>query len=178
MVGVGLKKGRPYVPAPSSSKAGHPHAACRGARHADKAAETKHKARGIKELNDAPPLEARVPSLLASVDLDTLLSAASVAKQRSHACYAGALAASPRTQAFVHAHGAQAPMQLGLALVALVALVVMPTSYLPPSLVDTGATRWLELPLGLLLGLKFNDIGSKMWTVCSPVPVAVGRAHG
>lgn len=44
------------------------------------------------------------------------------------------------------------------------------TSQLPPSLGELSASRWLELPLGLLLGLKVNDVGTQLWSLCTPCP--------
>ena len=146
----------------------------RGAEH--KAVDAKAKSRGIKELRDAAPLEARVPSLLTSIDLDAILnatgSAATAATRLAAVPYAYALARTPRTQAWIAAHGTEPKVQLGFALFALLLLLMLPTDYLPPTLGELGASKWIEVPVGLVLALKFNDLGSRLWSLFTPAAVS------
>ena len=129
-----------------------------------------------RELQDAPPLESRgsAASMLASIDLELVASAASAAAGAASRCaaaqYERALSHTPRMRALVRTHGAEAYAQVGLVLLAVLVLLVLPTSQLPPSLGELSASRWLELPLGLLLGLKVNDVGTQLWSLCTPCP--------
>ena len=118
--------------------------------------------------------------MLAAIDLDLVVSvtsaAAAVASRFAGAQYERLLTHTPRTRALVLKHGAERHAQMALVLVALLSLLLLPTSRLPPSLGELGAPRWLELPIGLILGLKVNDLGNKLWTLCTPCPTQHGRA--
>jgi len=143
-----------------------------GSKATSKATEAKSKGRGIKELNDAPPLEPRVPSLLASIDLEVITAAiggvAAVAKRWATIPYEHALTRTPKTQAWLAQHGTEPATQLGFVLLAVLLLLLLPTASLPPTLGDMLTNRWIELPLGVALILKFNDLGTRMWSLCAP----------
>jgi hypothetical protein len=149
---------------------------------ADKAGAPPCKPHVLRELRDAPLLESRgsAASMLAAIDLDLIVSvtsaAAAVASRCAGALYERLLTHTPRTRALVLKHGAERHAQMALVLVALLFLLMLPTSRLPPSLGELVAPRWLELPIGLILGLKVNDLGNKLWTMCTPCPTQHGRA--
>jgi len=149
---------------------------------ADKAGAPPCKPHVLRELRDAPLLESRgsAASMLAAIDLDLIVSvtsaAAAVASRCAGALYERLLTHTPRTRALVLKHGAERHAQMALVLVALLFLLLLPTSRLPPSLGELVAPRWLELPIGLILGLKVNDLGNKLWTMCTPCPTQHGRA--
>ena len=171
--------------APTSGPASSPERVKRSpckTKPADKAGAPPCKPHVLRELRDAPLLESRgsAASMLAAIDLDLVVSvtsaAAAVASRFAGAQYERLLTHTPRTRALVLKHGAERHAQMALVLVALLSLLLLPTSRLPPSLGELGAPRWLELPIGLILGLKVNDLGNKLWTLCTPCPTQHGRA--
>lgn len=128
---------------------------------------------GIKELNDAPPLEHCRRSLLATIDADMVASAArvaaSIAKRAAAAPLEAALRVTPRTQTWLATRGTEPMEQLFFVVIVVAALLAVPNASMPPTLAELDATRWIELPMGLVLSLTFNDLGSKLWWLCAPV---------
>ena len=142
------------------------------------------KPRGIKELNDAGgmQLEQRasgLASILASIDADLVVgfarSAYHVVLGWTAAMHQCLLARTPQTRAFIAAHGADRAVQFAIAAVAMVLLHSLPSSYFPPALVNLPGSRWVELPIGLLMALKINELGPELWSICSPTPANRGR---
>ncbi len=172
----------------AASTSGSPSPSTRGKRlaqqskAADKAAAQPSKPRILRELRDAPLLESRrsAASMLAAIDFDLVVSAACFVAAAASRCvgahYERVLTHTPRTRALVRRHGAERHTQMALAFMALLLLLVLPTSWLPPTPGELGASRWLELPVGLVLGIKVNDLGNKLWTLCTPCPTQHGRA--
>jgi len=46
-----------------------------------------------------------------------------------------------------------------------------------PTLAELGASRWIEMPLGIALCFKFHDFGAKLWAYCSPVAATASTRH-
>jgi len=140
-----------------------------------KAVEKPSKSRGIKELNDAPPLERGKPGLLAYLDWQLVSGrVACVAAAGKGLCargHAAFLAATPRTQAVLEAHSHERWLQACFALLLLLALGVAHQCPLPPSVGQLASSRWIEVPLGLALALKFNEIGGQVAASCTPTAV-------
>ena len=88
------------------------------------------------------------------------------------------LARTPKTQAWVSQHGTEPLVQLAALAIVVLFLLLLPTSHLPPTLSELGSSRWIELPVGLCLALKFNDLGGRLWSYVAPAAVTGGRSHG
>ena len=139
--------------------------------------------RSMKEFRDAAPLESRAPSLLASIDFDVVFHAANTVmlKARRYGLTIPleyTLARTPKTQAWVSQHGTEPLVQLAALAIVVLFLLLLPTSHLPPTLSELGSSRWIELPVGLCLALKFNDLGGRLWSYVAPAAVTGGRSHG
>jgi len=164
---------RPPPAAPASSPTLRKRSTAASTKRAqDHKATDKSRSRGIKELNDAPPMDQQNPGLLASLDLQLVTSRAALcfgaAKQvlgRGHAVVA---ANTPRTQAFIRGHAHEARVQLAFALLVLLLLGAAQHASLPPTVGTLASTRWVEVPVGLMLAFKFNEIGSSLLALCSP----------
>jgi len=130
----------------------------------------------MKEFNDANLQEPRVSSLLAllaRIDVECVRSVGSTsmlaAKQRAGRCYRALVTHTPRTQAFVQAHGTEARVQLGLACVALLLLLLVVRSTYPPSFFGELVTsRWVEVPVGVLLAVHANSLGGLVRSFITP----------
>ncbi|KAL1499690.1 hypothetical protein AB1Y20_012958 [Prymnesium parvum] len=146
-----------------------------GVRRGSEPKGEKPRGRGIKELNDAPPIGLAAPSLLASVDGSLLcrtlaprLLAAKAAAARAAAAFA---AAAPPPPAPLRAHAGEAWLQACLVALALLLLAAAQLCPLPPSLGSLASSRCVELPLGLALAVKFNEVGARVLASCTPVAV-------
>ena len=152
------------------------------AKAAEKPPPPPAKPRGLRELNDAPPLQAggSAASMLAAIDFELVSgvvgTAAAAASRCAAAQYERVLAHTPRTRALVEAHGAERSTQIGLVLIVLLVILMLPPASWPPTLPELGASRWLELPLGLALSLRVNDLGHRLWALCTPHPVSHSRS--
>ena len=111
---------------------------------------------------------------IAAIDVDVVVSALAFVVSKIEAgarapCEALARR-TPRTQAFLAAHGTETRVQLCFAAVAMLLLLYLPTTHLPPAVADVSVSRWVEVPLGLLLLMQLAqvDFGTKLWVLLSP----------
>ena len=136
---------------------------------------------GMKEFNDAQPLESRAPSLLASIDLEMIAGGFGRvvgACERLVAVPIGAVfARTPHTQAWLGANGTKPHVQLLACMLLVVLMMMVPTDGLPPALLELAQSRWVEVPLGVGLVIQFgtSDLGGRLWGLCAPT--ASGGRH-
>ena len=149
------------------------------------AAEGGRKARsGLKEVSDAGAVElqdgsSRVARAVAAIDLDVIASGLAFAFCKAGSglrMTAGALSRrTPRAQAFLLAHGTEARVQIVFAALAAMLLLLLPTARLPPAVADVSLSRWVEVPLGVLLSFRLVR-GDWMWSLFSPTYAAGAQA--
>lgn len=133
----------------------------------------KARSRVIKELNDAPPMESQSPGLIASLDFQLIGRHVSSTIARCKGAYAQAhklvVIHTPHTQALLYAHAHETWFQACFALIVLLLLIIARSCSLPPSLGQLASSRWVEVPLGFALALKFNEVGGRILAGCTPV---------
>jgi len=135
----------------------------------------KPRGRGTREFNDAPPIDQPTPGLLTSIDLQLITSRVGLCvgagRQLLARGHALAVSSTPRSQALINAHAHDSRVQLAFALLVLLVLAAAQYCWLPPTIGTIASSRWVEVPLGLALALKFNELGSRLGAFCGPVPL-------
>lgn len=131
----------------------------------------KPRGRGIKELNDAPPLSQQDSGALAFIDFRAVSSRValciSMGKRLVFCCHTKLAANTPHTQELIRAHAHKSWFQTACALLLLLVLRASQHSGLPQNVSVNGLSRWVEVPMSLVMAVKFNRIGSRITSFCA-----------
>lgn len=121
---------------------------------------------GIKELNDAPRMSQPPAGVLAFASRELALlarhgsSLACATKAASSRFLTSLSASTPRTQAALRPHVYSTWLHACLLPLLLLLLCALELCPLPPSLISLTSSRWVEMPIGLVLAFKFNELGT------------------
>jgi len=112
--------------------------------------------------------QRRSPDVRSSRSVTPSLSNATAVLTKQWLCLSADTSLSPRVQRLLFLPPTQLAVQTFLGLFAISLLCVMPQRLLPPALLDSSYMQWIEIPLGIFLALKFNEVGSVLHSLFMP----------